>query len=40
LTGSALAFTYELMLLGFFLGFVVVIAGTFLTTTLWRLGSW
>jgi hypothetical protein len=40
LTGSALAFTYGLELLGFFLGFLVVIAGTVLTTTLWCLGSW
>ncbi len=40
LTGSALAFYYGLALLGFFLGFLVVIAGTVLTTTLWCLGSW
>jgi hypothetical protein len=40
LTGSALAFYYGLALLGFFLGFLVVTAGTVLTTTLWCLGSW
>jgi hypothetical protein len=40
LTGSALAFYYGQALLGFFLGILVVIAGTVLTTTLWCLGSW
>ena len=40
LTGSALAFYYGLALLGFFLGVLVVVAGTVLTTTLWCLGSW
>jgi hypothetical protein len=40
LTGSALSFYYGLALLGYFLGFLVVIAGTVLTTTLWCLGSW
>ncbi len=40
LAGSALAFYYGLALLGFFLGILVVVAGTVLTTTLWCLGSW
>jgi hypothetical protein len=40
LTGAALAFYYGLALLGFFLGILVVVAGTILTTTLWCLGSW
>jgi energy-converting hydrogenase Eha subunit A len=40
LTGAALAFYYGLALLGFFLGILVVLAGTVLTTTLWCLGSW
>jgi hypothetical protein len=40
LTGAALAFYDGRVLLGFFLGILVVIAGTVLTTTLWCLGSW
>jgi hypothetical protein len=31
---------YELTVLGFILGGMVVVGGTILTTTLWCLGSW
>jgi hypothetical protein len=40
LTGSALSFYYGLSAVGFFLGAMVVIGSTILTTTLWCLGSW
>jgi hypothetical protein len=40
LVGSALCFYYGLSMLGFFLGGMVLIGGTILTTTLWCLGSW
>jgi len=40
LAGAALSFYYELPVLGFILGGVVVIGATILATTLWCLGSW
>ena len=40
LTGSALSFYFGATVLGFFLGAMVVIGSTILTTTLWCLGSW
>ncbi|MBW0112439.1 DUF4395 family protein, partial [Pseudonocardia sp. KRD-182] len=40
LAGSAASMNYELTVLGFILGGMVVVGGTILTTTLWCLGSW
>jgi hypothetical protein len=40
LAGSAFSFYYNLPVLGFICGGVVVLGATILTTTLWCLGSW
>jgi hypothetical protein len=40
LAGSALSFYFNLSVVGYILGGMVVIGATILTTSLWCLGSW